>query len=174
DRTRLLPEREDATPAAGAAPPRGTPSPPSPAAPRREGARAFTPRKPQKKRSRLGLVVWTLVLLALAAVAYWAYLEANRQVVEIPPPPEEIRGIGEPEDVEPPPERDVLNAVLLNSDGRRQYEAGHYDSALVSFRLAVQVDPEDANYRRNLALALLSQGQNEDETTQLRMAEEAV
>lgn len=175
DRTRLLPERDEATLAEPATPPTGTPSPPPPTtAPRRQGPRAFTPRKPPKKRSRVGLVVWTLVLLALAAVAYWAYLEANRRVAEIPPPPEEIRGIGEPVDVEPPPERDMLNAVLLNSDGRRQYDAGHYDSALVSFRLAVEVDPENANYRRNLALALLSQGQNEDETTQLRMAEEAV
>lgn len=165
DRTRLREGQEDHT---LAVPPAGEAAPGT-----AQESRAFPPRAPHReKKGRVGVIVWTLVLLALAAVAYWAYMETNRGdgVSTFPPAPEPVRGIGEPVDVEPAEEPDALDAIVLNSEGLRQYRAGHLDSALVNFRLAVQVEPDHAHYRRNLALVLLRQGEAEEALEHLRRA----
>lgn len=144
--------------AAGAAPPR-----------------AFPPRPPlhqKPRRRRWGLIVWPAVLLALGAVAFWAVQEANRPFAggEIPPPPEEIRGIGEEMSVDVPTGPDLTDAIIPNLEGIEQHRRGQFDSAAVNFRIAVQVDEASAVYRRNLALALLELGEANEAVDHLRRA----
>lgn len=173
DRTQLMDE-DDRTLVAPVppAPQAGTSPPPGPA-----GApppRAFPPRPPlQPKKRRVGLIVWTLVLLSLAAVAVWAWMESNRGVrvaEEIPAPPDTVGDLGAPVDVDPVEEPDQLDAFILSQEGVRMHRQGKYDSALVSFRLAVAVEPDNANYQRNLGITLFDLGEYEEAVAPLRRA----
>ena len=139
-------------------------------------SRAFPPRPPlERRRSRLGLVVWTVVLLALAAVAVWAWMESNRPppVVQTnPAPPESIVDVGQatPVDIEPVQQPDALTALTFASDGNNRFAAQDYDSAAVLYRLAVAIAPDQAIYRRNLGLTLRRLGQHEEAVQHFRRA----
>lgn len=159
ERTQILgAEEEDRT---LIAPP---PAPPPGAAGSGAESRAFPPRQPQQRRkSRLGLVVWTLVLLGLGAVAFWAWMETNRGegVSAIPPAPDTFPDITTPIDVAPPPQPDAFDALDLALSGQRQFAAEHFDSALANFRMAVELEPDNGYYRRNLGLTLRKVGEDE-------------
>ena len=137
--------------------------------------RAFPPRPPlERRRSRLGLVVWTVVLLALATVAVWAWMESNRppSMVQANPAPDSIVDLGQatPVDIEPVREPDALTALTLASDGNNRFEAQDYDSAAVLYRLAVAIAPDQAIYRRSLGLTLRRLGQHEEAAQHFRRA----
>lgn len=191
ERTRLLPEDDhtqllDEPPAGrpemdegtlAAPPPPPPPAAASPAGPVTEGvdpsSRAFPPRRPPEppKKSRLGVVVWLLVLLALAAVGYWAYtIVSADQTAEIPPPPGELEGIGEQAGVDIPDEPDESNAYAINDSGRDDYNRRDYESAAERFAMAVEIDSSNAAFRRNLALALRHLGRGEEALRHLERA----
>lgn len=179
DETRLLDESpaqhrpvDDGTLAAPAPP---AAAPVSQGATRRDppSARAFPPRRPPEppKKSRAGLIVWMLVLIALASVAFWAYtiVSADRSA-EIPPPPAELEGIGEQAGVDMPAEPDESSAYAINSRGNADYRQRDYAAAAERYAMAVQIAPSNAEFRRNLALALRHLGRDEEALGHLQRA----
>ena len=165
DRTQLLGEDDRTLAAPGPPPPDGVPP-----------SRAFPPRPPlkQPRKRRTGLIVWTVVLLALAAVAYWAWMEntGGGQLSNLPDVPAPRPEFEHPVGVEPVVEPDAGDALLLNEDGKVHYLAEAYDSAAINFRLAVQIEPDNPDYRRNLGLALRRLGEYEESVQHLRRATE--
>lgn len=160
DRTLLAPPpppferpREVRAPAAaGAVPPERRPLPP----------RA----EPPPRRGVGGMLVWALVLGLLAAAGIWGWSELQRTPrfsLELPPPPDTMPDLAEDVALETPSEPTLLDAVINNQEGIRYFRAGQYDSALVQFQRAVQIDPNDPDYRRNYGLTL----------AQLRLFDEA-
>ena len=164
DRTQLLDESPERYPPgdegtlAAPPPPAAAPSASATTGGDEPASRAFPPRRPPEppKKSRLGLVVWLLVLIALAGVGYWAYtiVSAGNRTAEIPPPPAELEGIGEQAGVDMPDEPDESSAYAINSSGLDDYNQRDYESAAERFAMAVQIDSSNAVFRRNLALAL--------------------
>jgi tetratricopeptide (TPR) repeat protein len=136
--------------------------------------RAIPPRPPlEPRRSRKGLVVWLVVLVALAAVGVWAWTEMNRpaQVAEeIPREPEPLPDIGVDATVETVREPTAVDAIAYNRQGFDLFQRQMYDSALVHFRTAVEIVPDDAGYRRNLGLTLRYLGEYEEAALHLRRA----
>jgi serine/threonine protein kinase len=167
DRTRILepPPQDDHTLVAPPERPARAGGPPP---------RAFPPRPPlQQKKSRVGLVVWTLVLLTLAAVGVWAWMEANRPspVAEvIPPQPDSLPNIEPEQGVETVNAPSPLDAYMINAEGLGFFNRRMYDSASVRFRTAVEIVPDNADYRRNLGLALRFLGEYEEAAQHLRRA----
>ena len=169
DRTRALPGEdhtlaapEPPAAAAGAEPAAGVPPRAVPARP---------PLKQPQKKNRLALVVWTLVLLALAAVAYWAFLDSGgRQAATIPPPPDRIPEVAVSEEAQGVEEPNALDAFALNQEGIRFFDAGVNDTAAMYFRMAVDVESDNADYRRNLGLVLRRLGEYEESVEHLRRA----
>lgn len=161
DRTQVLDSPGGADDHTLVAPP---PSPPVRGDVPAGGGRAFPPRQPpQPRRSRLGLVVWLLVLLGLGGVGYWAWLEVNQQEqVVIPPLPENTPDPTVDVDAEPPERPNTSDAYQIAQIGIAQFQAGVYDSALVNFRMAVQLEPDNGWFRRNLGLALRQAGEHEE------------
>jgi tetratricopeptide (TPR) repeat protein len=119
-------------------------------------------------------VVWTVVVLALAAVAVWAWMESNRPppVVQTNPAPDSIVDLGQPTpvDIEPVREPDALTAYTFASDGNNRFAAQDYDSAAVLYRLAVAIAPDQAAYRRSLGLTLRRLGEHEEAVQHFRRA----
>ena len=112
------------------------------------------------------------MLLGLAAVAYWAYMQSNRGggVAVQEPAPDSLPDITAPVDVSPPEQPDVADAMMLIQEGNRQFSAGAYDSARVNYALAVQISPDNGDYRRNLGLALRELGNDEEALQHFRRA----
>ncbi|HEX6068485.1 MAG TPA: protein kinase [Longimicrobiaceae bacterium] len=167
DRTRILegPPQDDRTLLA-----------PPPEAPR-AGAltgRAIPPRPPlEPRRSRKGLLVWLVVLIALGAVGVWAWTEMNQpeQVAEeIPSEPEPLPDIGVDPAVETVREPTAVDAFAFNRQGYDLFQRQMYDSALVHFRTAVEIVPDNSDFRRNLGLTLRFLGEYEEAALHLRRA----
>ncbi|MBW3628392.1 MAG: protein kinase [Gemmatimonadetes bacterium] len=133
-----------ATAGAGAPPPR----PGDPAA----GA-ARTPQIVQPRKSRTPLLVWSFVLLALAAVGVWAVMEnggRTQVAMEVPDDSLAFDTAAPPADTAPP----APTAEEINRRGIEVFREGRVDEALGLFQEALDLAPDNAEIRQNVGIAL--------------------
>jgi hypothetical protein len=163
DRTLLTPEPPPAVPppvvAAPAAP---AERPPRPSRPTRHAA-------PEPRR-RTAAIVWTLGLLALVAVVAWIVLQNQGRTAARPEPEPDTMAIvpadsAAQDTASPQPE---VDAFVHNQEGNRLYKAGQYEAARQQYQQAVDLQPDNATFRQNLAVALLKLGQAPQAEQQLR------
>jgi tetratricopeptide (TPR) repeat protein len=160
DRTLLAPDTAE--------PERPVP-PPTPAP-----EKAAKPTPPEPPRRRTALWVWIFGLLALAAAVAWVVLQGPG-VRRLATPTEEAPGTLSivPADSALPDTAATqpgLDAFVHNQEGVRLYNAGQSQAALQQFSQAVQLQPDSAGYRRNLALSLLQLGRPAEAERQLDAA----
>jgi tetratricopeptide (TPR) repeat protein len=168
DRTRVMDGEDDDRTLL--APPSG----PAPEAAPRQRA-VVPPRRrppPPPERGVGGIIVWTLVLVLLAGAGYWAWSEINRPAPPltstIPEAPEPIPDVTTEETV--PEElgtQPALDAMIHNQEGLRHFRLGDMISALREFQTAVELDPENSEYRYNLAVTLRRARAPEDAAREL-------
>ncbi|MQA89567.1 MAG: protein kinase [Gemmatimonas sp.] len=173
DRTRIAAAvEEDLTLLAptGIEPPMGrggaSPPPPRPIATTRRHDRG-------SRKSIGGVIVWGLVIGVLLAAVLWGLVSRNGGEVAVDefPPPDSVPLIVPQEQLDAPPDAPgPLDAYINDQEGRRYYRAGAYDSAWVQFNRAVQLEPDNPDYRRNYALALLAVGRPLDADREVRRA----
>jgi hypothetical protein len=115
--------------------------------------------------------VWVLVfgVLGFAGLMAWDATQNDRDLaVEIPPPPGDIP---DPDSIPVLPDQpSPLDAVRSNAAGISFFNARQFDSALVYFEQAVEIDPGVPEYHRNLGLALLRSGDASAAEAELRSA----
>jgi hypothetical protein len=164
DRTRVMEDADDRTllaPAPGPVTRRERPIVP----PRRRPP-------PPPERGVGGIIVWALVLALLAGAGYWAWSEINR------PAPQLGESIPEPPPPLPDPTADEtireeigtqpgLDALVHNQEGLRLFQVGDMIGALRQFQTAVELDPENAEYRYNFAVTLRRARATEDAAREL-------
>jgi len=115
-----------------------------------------------------------LALLVGGAVAAWVAFVPRARMVQLdtvralPSRPPELPTITPQVSVEEPEPGTELDAVINNQEGLRFYQTGRYDAALEQFSRAVQISPENAQYRRNYALTLLRLGRAQEAEEELR------
>lgn len=133
----------------------------------------ISPRRATRSRGP-GRLAWAVLAAAVAGGGVWAYTEMadNQTAIEIPPAPDSIEVITPAPTVELEPQPTELDAYLNNQEGIRYFQAGRYDSAAVQFGRAVEVVPDNADYRRNFGLALLQLGALDDAEEMLDRAVE--
>jgi tetratricopeptide (TPR) repeat protein len=170
DRTRIMGDEDDGD--------RTLLAPPEQRPPARQES-VIPPRRrppPPPERGVGGIVVWTLVVLLLAGAGFWAWSEMNR-----PPPPlaEQL-----PEAPEPFPDiatddptvqvelgtQPALDALVHNQEGLRLFQAGEIVGALRQFQTAVQLDPENPEYRYNFGVSLRRVGAPDEAAAELERA----
>lgn len=130
------------------------------------------PPPPPPRRSVGGIVVWGLVFLLLGAAGFWAWTEINRSpspVAEaIPEAPEPLSDptadVTVPEELGTQP---ALDALVHNQEGLRLFQMGDIAGALRQFQTAVELDPENPEYRYNFAVTLRRARAPEDAAQQL-------
>ncbi len=145
------------------------PEPPPPRIPVASTSRRRHER--ERKRRGSGWIVGALaalVLLAAAGVfAWWTFGErspATEAVAIAPEPVVDSVPTTEPVEEAVPTEADAL---INNLEGIRYYEAGDYPTALEQFRRALEIVPNNPEYRYNYALALLELGRNGEAADEL-------
>ncbi|HET7321068.1 MAG TPA: protein kinase [Longimicrobiaceae bacterium] len=170
DRTHLFPRAEpgDHTLLAPEPPPAER-APPSvaPVAPRRH----MIP--PRRRRGSAAPFIWAFVILALAAVAFWAYWltqgpgrRADLSGAPADSTAQRADSIARADSAR----RASLDAAMATQEGTRLFNAGDITGALRQYERALQLAPDDARYLRNYALALLRSGQPERAEQELRKA----
>jgi serine/threonine protein kinase len=163
DHTLLTPESPPAAPPPVVA---------APAAPAERPARPprLTRHAPEPRR-RTAAVVWTLGLLALVAVVAWIVLQnQGRTAARQEPQPDTMAIVpaadsAAPDTVSAQPEMD---AFIHNKEGNRLYDDSLYQAAYEQYRQAVDLQPDNAIFRRNMAVALIAIGQAPQAEQQLR------
>jgi tRNA A-37 threonylcarbamoyl transferase component Bud32 len=151
DRTMLAP------PSAGrpVPPPPGRPSQPVMPPPRRRVAE-------EEGRRGIPAYVWVL-LLALLALGGWAAMQAMNNRAGTGPVAADTTAV----DSVGADSADALDAVVLNEEGLRHFNANRYDSALSYFERAVAVEQRNPEYRDNMAATLIRMERYEDAATLL-------
>ena len=122
------------------------------------------PRRRVAEEERRGVpaYVWILVL-ALLAVGGWAVFQA----VERGRAPAMTSADSLAVDSAALDTLDAVDALMLNQEGLRFFNAGQYDSALSYFERAVQQEQRNAEYRDNLAATLIRMRRYQDAATLL-------
>jgi tRNA A-37 threonylcarbamoyl transferase component Bud32 len=143
DRTMLAPPG-----AARPVPPASRPAQPVMPPPRRRAV--------VEERRGVPVYVWVLLLAVLALGAWLAVQAMNRRGTG--PVTADTAAV----DSVPRDTADALDALVLNQEGLRHFNADRYDSALAYFERAVAEEPRSAEYRDNLASALIRMGRYED------------
>ncbi len=172
DRTQL--EEDDRTLLApdGHAPARAPFPPPSPP----PAGRTTRPRRAPEPQGGRGWM-WATVLLLLVAGGLFAWYVGSQR---------EPRTAGRPLDSLPdsifedttavdtvvPVVPDVVDAAVANQEGLRFLERGDIPTAVEQFRRAVEIEPDNAEYRDNLGYALLRGGRPAEALVQIRRAVE--
>jgi tetratricopeptide (TPR) repeat protein len=140
------------------------PAPP-PAGRHTRGDRPFPPRTPlpprrqtEARRGVGGILVWGLVLLVLAAAGIWGWREMQRSpdfALEFPPMPDTIPEILVDDTLPDPEQPTELDAFINHQDGIQMLNRGELVPALAAFQRAVQLAPDNPDYRYNYALTYL-------------------
>ena len=138
-------------------------APPGSAPPVPPAARPAQPVMPPPRRravveERRGVppYVWVL-LLAVLALGAWAAMQAMNRRGTGPVAADTTAVDSVTRDT-----ADALDALMLNQEGLRHFNANRYDSALAYFERAVGQEPRSAEYRDNLASVLIRMGRYED------------
>jgi serine/threonine protein kinase len=157
DRTLLAPEP---VPASMVAPPTAS---------ERPTRQPLPPRRPPETRRGIGgVIVWGLVLVVLLAAGLWGWNEMQRApgiALDLPEPDTTVAQ--PPEDTIP---AEVIEAYGLNANGRTAYNEQRYDDALYYFRRAVDLSPDNYDFRRNYGLTLFQMGRFADAEREFREA----
>jgi len=106
--------------------------------------------------------VWVL-LVALLALGGWAAMQAMNRRGGTGPVAADTTVV----DSAGADSADALDAVVLNEEGLRHFNAGRYDSALAYFERAVGVEQRNPEYRDNMAATLIRMERYEDAATLL-------
>ncbi|CAN5798195.1 hypothetical protein BH23GEM6_BH23GEM6_02420 [soil metagenome] len=120
-----------------------------------------------------GIIVWGLVLILLAGAGFWAWSEINREPTRlgnaVPEAPAPFPDITADETV--PVELGTqpgLDALIHNQEGLRLFQMGDIVGAMREFQTAVELDPENPEYRYNFAVTLRRARAPEDAARQLQ------
>lgn len=143
DRTMLAPPG-----AARPVPPASRPAQPVMPPPRRRAV--------VEERRGVPPYVWVL-LLAVLALGGWAAMQAMNRRGTGPVAADTTAVDSVTQDT-----ADALDALMLNQEGLRHFNANRYDSALAYFERAVGQEPRSAEYRDNLGSTLIRMGRYED------------
>jgi tRNA A-37 threonylcarbamoyl transferase component Bud32 len=138
DRTMLAPPAG----APRAVPPAGRAAQPVMPPPRRRAA--------EEERRGIPAYVWVL-LLAVLALGGWAAVQAMNRGNGAGA----VAGDTTAVDTVGQDTADALDALVLNQEGLRHFNAGRYDSAMAYFERAVQQEPRNVEYRDNMAATLI-------------------
>jgi tetratricopeptide (TPR) repeat protein/tRNA A-37 threonylcarbamoyl transferase component Bud32 len=138
DRTMLAPPAG----APRAVPPAGRAAQPVMPPPRRRAA--------EEERRGVPAYVWVL-LLAVLALGGWAAMQAMNGGGGTGP----VAGDTTAVDTAGQDTTDALDALVLNREGLRHFNAGQYDSALAYFDRAVRQEDRNVEYRDNMAATLI-------------------
>jgi tetratricopeptide (TPR) repeat protein/tRNA A-37 threonylcarbamoyl transferase component Bud32 len=149
DRTMLAPPA-----AARPLPPPGRPAQPVMPPPRR--------RMVEEERRGVPAYVWVLLAAVLALGGWFAVQQMNARRAAGPVAADTTQADTVGQDT-----TDAVDALVLNREGLRHFNAGEYDSALVYFERAVQQDERSAEYRDNMAATLIRMGRHQDAATLL-------
>jgi serine/threonine protein kinase len=170
DRTRIMGDEDDGD--------RTLLAPPEQRAPARQES-VIPPRRrppPPPERGVGGIVVWTLVILLLAGAGYWAWSEMNQpprplaeQVPEAPDPMPDITTDDPTVQVELGTQP-ALDALVHNQEGLRLFQSGEIVGALRQFQTAVELDPENPEYRYNFGVSLRRVGAPDEAAVELARA----
>jgi tRNA A-37 threonylcarbamoyl transferase component Bud32 len=139
DRTMLAPPLPVAV---RAAPPAHRPAQPVMPPPRRRAV--------EEERRGVPAYVWVL-LLAVLALGAWAAMQAMKGRGGTGP----IAGDTTATDTLGQDTTDAVDALVLNQEGLRFFNAGQYDSALAYFERAVGQETRNVEYRDNMAATLI-------------------
>jgi serine/threonine protein kinase len=152
DRTEFMDDRTLLDPRARTVAPPPAASPPAPA-----------PRRRDREGRGGGWFVTALILLLLVGaggVFAWFIAENSDGAVEEPQSSElpEVPPITPDVTVDEPEQPSELDAVINNQEGLRFYRQGDFTTALEQFRRAVEISPDNPEYRYNYGLTLLRLG----------------
>jgi len=129
------------------------------------------PRSPRRERRSWAPVVMTVLLVgAVAGGLFWLWSQDMRTdrpaIVERP----EIPDIEMEEPIDVPEEPGPLDAFMADQEGRRYYRQGDWARAAELFGQAVEIQPDDAEYRTNYGQALQRMGRHQEARDQLERA----
>lgn len=146
DRTMLAPPSA----ARPVPPPRGPASQPVMPPPRRRVVE-------EEQRGGMPAYVWVLLLAVLAIGGWlvWQQVDARRAAGPVAADTAAV-------DTTRQDSIDAVDALVLNREGLRHFNAGRYDSALAYFDRAVQQEERNAEYRDNMAATLIRMGRYPD------------
>jgi tetratricopeptide (TPR) repeat protein len=160
--------------------PESPPTPPPPVAAAPAAPVERPPRPPRitrhaapAPRRHTAAIVWTLGLLALVAVVAWIVLQNQRRGAARQAPEPDTMAIvpaadsAAPDTVSAQPE---VDAFVHNEEGNRLYRAEQFQAAYQQYQQAVDLQPDNATFRRNLGVALTAIGEAERAEQQLRQA----
>jgi serine/threonine protein kinase len=163
EQTEFLDDRTLLDPAAA------RPGPPRP--PPRRQKTPLPPRRREAERSGFGTFLIALIIVLLLGAggifAWWTFLQPPPPVAELPPPPPDIPPI-EPEEEMVEPAALALEARIQNEEGVRHYMADNFLAAREHFRQALQLAPDNIDYRYNYALTLLRLENERDAVREFR------
>jgi tRNA A-37 threonylcarbamoyl transferase component Bud32 len=129
------------------------------------------PRRPRRERRSLAPAIVTVLLVgALAGGLYWFWsqeMQPERPVVVERPEVPDIE-IDDPDDI--PDEPGPLDAFMADQEGRRYFRQGDWARAAELFGRAVEIQPDDPDYRTNYGQALLRLGETDAARDQLERA----
>jgi serine/threonine protein kinase len=117
------------------------------------------PRRRAVEEGRRGVpaYVWVL-LLAVLALGAWAAMQAMNGRGGTGP----VAGDTTAVDTAGQDTTDAVDALVLNQEGLRHFNAGQYDSALAYFERAVQQETRNVEYRDNMAATLIRMERYQD------------
>ncbi|HEX6038273.1 protein kinase domain-containing protein [Longimicrobium sp.] len=110
-----------------------------------------------EERRGVPAYVWVLLLVVVALGAWVVMQQMNARRSTGP-----VAGDSVTVDTARQDTIDSVDALVLNTNGLRFFNAGQYDSALVYFERAVQQQPRSAEYRDNLGATLIRMGRHQD------------
>lgn len=132
-------------------------------------------RAQRKRRGIGGMLVWALVLLVLATAGVWAWVEYGRRatgLADLPLPADTVAEEQDTTPAEPLPQAEPteLDAAAFNQEGVRLFQEGDVSRAHALFARAVEISPRNADYRRNLGLALMKMNSPAEAAAELQQA----
>jgi serine/threonine protein kinase len=148
------------------APPPGAPAPVPPA--HRPSQPVMPPprrRAVEEERRGMPAYVWVL-LVAVLALGAWAAMQAMNRGGGTGP----VAGDTTAVDTAGQDTADALDALVLNREGLRFFNAGQYDSALAYFERAVGQETRNVEYRDNMAATLIRMERYQDAATLLEQS----
>jgi len=110
-----------------------------------------------EQRSGVPPYVWVLLLAVVALGAWIVYSQVNARGAIGP-----VAGDTAAADTAGQDTLDAVDALVLNQEGLRFFNAGMYDSAMAYFDRAVQQEQRNVEYRDNLAATLIRIGRYQD------------
>ncbi len=168
DRTRIMGDADDGD--------RTLLAPPEQRPPARQESVIPPRRRPPPERGVGGIIVWSLVIVLLAGAGYWAWSEINQPArplaEQFPAAPDSLPDItiDDPTVQVELGTQPALDALVHNQEGLRLFQTGEIVGALRQFQTAVELDPENPEYRYNFGVSLRRVGAPDEAAAELERA----